>query len=390
MAHAQQAIQLARDNQLEPWAANGLVRLANAQLVQLHFKEAEFPLTEAMQILQQSPQPRVQALANSTLASLMDQEHHPNKVVEPATAALAYYKQHGFSEGAFSAALLLVRYERNEGQYKQALADGNTLLAVANQRGAAASKMQAEEAIGTVYLGQEQYPDALRHFSNARALAGNDTQRSFQEVHCGEVLWKLGRYQESDEMFKLASRNPFLADAIAESRVESELSQEKYRAALDLANFAIANGKSMALDRLKNLETDAAVAEAHLGMKAKAIAFFQTLQSSELAKVDQEDFAPNQLIAADGYFALRMYRDAYSAATVAQGVFALTNQPESQLRSACFAAEAAKVLNDDASYRADQGKILDILSKLRQTWGSETFQRFIARPSLRDLIRVRL
>jgi tetratricopeptide (TPR) repeat protein len=187
--YAEQAIKLARDNQLQSWAANGLIRLADVQRVQLHYKEAEEPLNEAFEILRQTPEPRVEALANSTRASLMDQEHHLDKVAAPAQAALDYYKKNGFSEGASGALVLLTRAERNEGQYKQAMEDGQALLALEEEHGIPVMERQAEELVGSIYLTLEQYPDALKHFENARGLGSAGLGRSYQELHCAETLW---------------------------------------------------------------------------------------------------------------------------------------------------------------------------------------------------------
>src|SRR5208282_3010886 len=107
-----------------------------------------------------------------------------------AQAALQYYKTHGFFSNASKAALLLIRTERNQGQYRQALASGNDYLALAAESGIPLFRTLAEHVVGTVYLGMEQYPDALAHFQNARLLATKDSLRSFMELNCGDALWR--------------------------------------------------------------------------------------------------------------------------------------------------------------------------------------------------------
>jgi len=390
VAHAQQAIQLARDNQLEPWAAVGLVRLANAQLVQLHLKEAEQPLTEAMQILEQSPQPRIQALANSALASLMDQEHQSDKVVEPATAALNYYKKNGFSEGAFSAALLLVRYERNRSQYQQALQDSAILLAAAQERSASVYRYQAEEAIGTIYEALEQFPDALKHYENAHALASNDTQRAYQELHLGEILWKLGRYAESEAMLKLASGSTDLATIVGKRRAESLLSQQQFRPALEVSRQLLSKDPNMPADRAREIRQDLAVAEAHLGMKQQALGALASIDTSKQLTQAPETAARDHLISADVYLELGMKHEAYSAAARAEEYFASSGQRVSQLRSADLAVEASKALNDEAGRQIYSKKVVDILNHLRQDWGTVAFEIFLARPDIRATARLGL
>ncbi len=382
---ATQAIELARDNQLEPWAADGLVRLAAAELDQEHLKQAEQTLQEAMRVLAQSPQPRVEAMANLTLASLMNQDHLPAKVIAPAQAALQYYKSHGFFSNASIAALLLIRTERDQGQYKQALTSGNDFLALAAQSGIPHLRILAEDVVGTVYLAMEQYPDALTHFQNARLLVTQDSLRAYMELHCGNALWKLGRYPESEAMYKLASGNPSLLESVSESRVESLLSRQKYAAALKLAKQVLAGNPEMVADRKMDLEQDETVAEAHLGMKTQARAGLSSYFLPDQPDANPDDSAQNKLAAAEIYLSIGMSQQAHDAALAAHDYFASSGQPDSELQSAGLAAAASKSLKDDAGYRLFSKKILDILLQIQQTWGPEAYQKYVSRPDVHSL-----
>jgi tetratricopeptide (TPR) repeat protein len=383
--HAEEAIRLARDNQLESWAAMGLVRLASVQLGQGHLNEAEKPLQEAMQILHQSPQPRVEAFANVTKASLMDQENRPNEVAGPAQAALDYYKKNGYFAPATGAALLLVRAEANQGRYKQALESGNGLLTMAAQSEIPALRMQAEELMGTVNLELEQYPDALTHFRNAKDSADTDTRRSYQALHCALVLWKLGRYAESEEMFKVAAGNASLQTSVAEGRADSLLSQQRFKAALQLAQRTIAADGSMEADSKRSFQQDEVIAESHLGMKKQALAGLSAYVAPDQKKDDPSDTAHDKLTAAEIYFWMGMNQQARDAALAAQDYFASSGQVDSELQSACYAAAASKALKDEAGYESSSKKVLDILSKVRKNWAPAAVQQYIARPDIRAL-----
>jgi len=388
VADAERAIGLAHDNQLGPWAANGLVRLANVQLAQGHLKEAEQPLQEAMQILHQSPQPRVQALANSTFASLMEQEHHPEKVEEAAQAALEYYQKNGFSEGARSVAILMVRVHRNKGQLNKALESGNVLLSLVYQSGLPIFITQAEEVVGTVYLSLEQYPEALSHFQKAEQLAPTDLLKAYQAFDCGTALWKLGRYPESEAMLGRASQEPALLPSVGESRVESFLSQTRYGPALKLAQQLIAKYPDMEEDRKRDLWQDETIAEGHLNMKREARAGLSTYFSPDEFE-SPADVAQRKLNASEVYLWTGMYREAYDAAAAAHDTLVQTGQHQSELRSACLAAAASKTLKDDASFNRFSNKALDILREVKQNWGPVAFQKYIQRPDM-DLLIHRL
>lgn len=383
--HAKLAIRQARDNRLESWAAIGLVMLANAELDQGHLMEAEDALDESLQLVHQSPQPRVEAMANLTLAILMNQQHLPDRVFDPAQAALEYYKKNGFFQLASTAALLIVRVQRDKGQYRQALNAGDELLSLAKQSGSPALGRQAEQLVGTVYLEMEQYPDALEHFQNARSLADTNTFRAYSELSCADVLWRLGRFSESDAMLRPFSGDDAMMAILGEIRVGSLLSQQRYAAALTLAGQKIGDQPAMPVGRKLDLEQDEAVAEAHLGMKKEAMAGLSKYVVPEQPNETPVDSAQRKLSAAEIYLWLGMDREAQSSAQAAQSTFASTGLRDSELRSALLAAAASKYLKDIAAFETCTKIVVDILGELRKEWGPELLQKYISRPDIRAL-----
>lgn len=383
--YAQDAIDLARKKNLDSWAANGLVRLASDRIVLGHLADAEKPLEEAMEILSQSPQPRVQALADSTFASLMNQENHPDKVEKPAQAALDYYRKNGFSEGATDAGLLLTRAKRDKGEYKQALDDANALLALAKQSGLAGSQSRAEEELGSVYLAMESYPDALTHFESARALANSDMLRSYQEFHCGDTLRRFGNYTESETMLQLSRSNPaplHIAD-VNESHIESLLSQQQYATALKLEREMTPRAPDEAHKRY--LLQDIALTESHLGMKREALDSLATLASLDQGETTPLETAQDEMVAAEVDLWLQMNSQAHDAAAAAEKFFGSTGQLDSELRSAYLAAAASRLLKNQESYEIFSKKAIDIENDLRQNWGPEFLHGYISRPDMRVL-----
>jgi tetratricopeptide (TPR) repeat protein len=378
---ANRAIRLARDNQLDSWAADGLVRLASAELHQGHLHEVEDPLQEAFQLVHQSPQPRVEADANATLASLYNQKHRPDLVIAPAQAALSYYKQNGFFGPAYTPELLLVRVARDKGQYQQALVSGNQLILLATQAADREDLAQAEETVGTVYLDEEDFPQALAYFQKARAAADTDSLRSFEVLHCADTLWRLGRYAEADSLLSTVSANADFMERVARVRVASLLSRRQYQPALLLAQKTMAGDAKMTPDRKQTFEQDEAIAEAHLGRKQQALEDLALINPGD----DPEAKAIQELAAAEIYFAAGMAQQAYDAAASAQQYFASSSKPDSELHNAYLAELAAISLNDAQKTANDAAIIVDILQKLEHTWGPQTFQTYLSRPDLRML-----
>ena len=382
--YAEQSVRLARENQLDAWAAKGLVRIAGAKISQGKLDEAEASLNEALGIARQTQQPRTEALANLTMASLMNQRRLPDKVIAPAQSALDYYQKHGFFVNAANVSILIIRAQRDKGQYQQALEAGNASISLATQSGVPRLMMQAEEVVGTVLLQMERYPDALSHFENARSLA-DESSKIYQAANMANALWKLGRYRESDVLLQAQAPNDVLGATMADTRVESLLSQEKYEQALSYIEATTARYPKMSASGHQDLELERAIAEAHLGMKKEALADLGEVQQGAKPENASEEATLNLEIAEINLNA-EMPQDAYAKAANAAAHFASTGQLDSELRSVCIAAAASKALDNSAEYNSYSAKALDIRSLIQHTWNPQLSETYLSRPDIRTLL----
>jgi hypothetical protein len=384
--YAKQTIRLAHENQLDAWAADGLVRLATAQIRQRQLQDAEGSLNEALQIARQTQQPRVEALGNVTLASLMNQRGLPDQVIEPARAALAYYQQNGYFVGAANASLLLIRVQRDHGQYQQALGSANAFLAMAKKSGVRPLMMQAEEVTGTIYLQKEHYPDALIHFQNAKLFADADTSKAYEALHVAEVLWKVGEFAESEQALQLAlpdKQNALWADQI---RIKSLLSRNKYREALSLAGQMSTRYPNIEPEDRQEFALDRAIAESHLGMKRQVLRELAGLQTAAGSSDASNDSSRN-LVLAEVRFYIGLTQEAFDVAAETASGFQSRGQLDSELRSECLAALAAKQLKNFSEYSIFSNKAVDTISKMEQTWNPLEFDTYRTRPDLQMMLR---
>lgn len=377
---AEQAIKLARDNQLESWAANGFVRLASAQLGEGDLSDTDKSLQDAFNILHQSPQPRTEALANVTLASLMSQKGQPDHVIAPAQLALDYYSRNGFFTEGKNAATLLIRAQRDKGQYQQALRSANELLDLIKQSGVRPLMMQSEETVGSIYLQMEQYPDALSHYQTALALTDTAKDRAFQALHCGAVFWRLGRYAETERMLQSVSGTESLATWAGINRVQSLLSQRHFKPALELAKQLLANRGTMSGGQ-DDLQQAIAIAEAHLGMKRQALEYIAEQPAND-THGKPEDVATGELADAEIYLALGMNNEAEETAAKAHDYFKRVSQNDSLLHSTLLEAAAFKAAKDDTNYNKYFAEAIDTVNSLRNTWTPQLLQSYLARPDL--------
>jgi len=385
--YADQAIRLARENQLDAWAADGLVRLASAQMVEGKLQQAEQTSQEALGLARRTEQPRWEAMANFTLASVMDQMQLPDEVIGPAQAALDYYKKVGRVEPAAKASLLLIRTQKDKGQYQQALQAGNESLALATRSGNRDLMSLAEEAIGSVLLKTEQYPDALPHFRNAVSLAdAASDNRAYGAVDAATALWKLGRYQESDAMQPIGPANDMLATNAGLSRTESLLSRGRYREALALARQMPERYPKMRSVDQQEFQRYRAIAESHLGMTRQALSDLEDLDKVEKTGLFGEEATKDLAIAEVSLFS-GLPQQAHEAAVQAAAHYASNGQLDSELQSVCLAAMASKLLKDEPGYSAFSAKAVDIISQIRQTWSPQDSQTYFSRPDLQLFVR---
>jgi tetratricopeptide (TPR) repeat protein len=384
--YAEQAIRLARENQLDAWAADGLVRLADAQIHGGDLQRAEGSLQEALQLTRQTQQLRVEALANLTLASLMNQKHLPEEVIGPAQAALDYYNKNGYFSLGATASLLLIRTERDKGQYQQALKSGNAFLALATKSGVNELMRQAEEVVGSVFFEMEQYPDALIHFMNAKSLADTASTKAYGAINYAEALWRLGRYSEAETSLQFTPANDGMASMVGAIRASLLASNGRYREARALSRQLLAQYPKMTSQDRHEIEIDIATAEVHLGMKEQALRDLAALESEDGSGDPAEASRRNRIAAEVDLFA-GLVPQAYEAARAAATHYASTEQLDSELQSTYLAAIASNKMDPTSEEsRRLSAQALDIISEIQHTWNPQVSKTYLSRPDLQMLI----
>jgi len=379
---AQDAIHLAQSNDLNVWAANGYVRLANAELQQENLDKAEGAILEALQISSQNQQSRTQAAANLTLASIKEQRNLPDQVIAPAQSALAYYTQNGFFGLAVRVTVILSRAQREKEQYSQALASARASQDLAVKSGNHPLMVLADEAVGSVYLWMEQYSNALGQFQKALSESDSTTMPN-EDIYCANTLWRLGRYTESDQMLQSVPHTPKLDERVNQVRVASLLSRLAYNNVDSLAQKMLATESTLDADSREELELEAALAESHLQKKPAAQKRIETLQQVE----NTPDGWQNQIRMAEVELSLGMNQAAFDGARKTVNHFAATGELESELRSLYIGASAAKAIKDSATDQQFSMKAVDILSQLQHTWEPQALKLYLSRPDLQALAR---
>jgi tetratricopeptide (TPR) repeat protein len=315
----------------------------------------------------------------------MNQKHLPDQVIGPAQAALDYFTKNGYFSLAARASLLLIRTQRDKGQYQLALSSGNASLDVATKSGVRELKRQAEELIGSIFFAMEQYPDALVRFQNAKALSDTVSSGEYEAINAADALWRLGRYDESEEMLQFVPANDAIARLVDLVRIQSLLSRRKYGETLRLAEQTLNSSKIAADDRLE-IDAGKIIAESRLGMKKQASTDWEAWKVQEQTDNSMKG-AKRSLVTAEVSLANGRWQEAHDEGVIAAEQFGLDGQMDSELHSLCFVALAAKELHNSAEYDIYSTKVVDIISKIQQTWSPKVSQTYLSRPDLQMLIR---
>jgi tetratricopeptide (TPR) repeat protein len=375
---------IARDHRLDSWLADGMVRRANVQLLKGQLAQAEATVREAMPLANQTGQLRVQANANFTLASVMNQEGHPDQIIEPAQAARDYYQKHGYLVMAALSSVLITRAQRSQGQYQQALQSGKATLEIANQSGSRRLIMQSEETVASIYGRLERYPEALPHYQRAASFADKSDDKSKELLGYADALFQIGHYNESDSALDSLSATPERQAEAADERFNSLVTRQQFKQAQNVADFALQKYPGMDSDTKSELKWDELVAHSHLTKGKEAIHALQAY-AALLPADDPADVWDRKLTIADAELAAEQPNEARQLAIAANDYFAGSARPESQLRSALIAAAAANQLGDQSGSQTYRNKAVDILTGLKQTWGPDPLQSYLTRPDIAAL-----
>jgi tetratricopeptide (TPR) repeat protein len=386
IALAKQAIGLAEENGIEYWAIDGRVRLGNAYIVRSDYSNAESQLERALSLAQRGQHPRLVALAQLSLSSIRAQQHKPDEVIPLAKAALDYYRSMGFASESVDALTQIVRAQRDQDDNQAAVKSGQELLAFANKLNKPAAVMRAEDAVGSVLLDLERYPEALEHFQ--RALAASRVLNSGVEyylLHYANTSWRLGDYGEAERALqslpaKSRSR-PDIAVGVAEIDSAMLMSQKRYAAAMEIVRPFSADKSNVDPGYFERMMCEIETAS---GSPSPAEDWCRMAVAQAHHESDPLAAAAAELALANAYLSAGSAAQALPTAQGAHDFFAASGQKESEYLSLLSLAKISRALKDSANERQYAHKGLDILSSFEHNWSPQQFRAYSSRVDVRE------
>jgi serine/threonine protein kinase len=380
---AERAITLAHENGLEYWETDALLRQGAGHLGKRDFIRAMGCFERALRAAERNHWPRLVALAQVNLATLRDQQNQPQDI-QGLAVAMDYYKTYQFPVESFYPMLLLTRGKNALSEYVSALQSGVDVLTVGRQLANPLAVAQAEEAIGTSYFGLQQYPDALNHFTAAldAAKQANDPETtSFQSAHCADVLIRLGRFREADEIIRTVT-NSALASEFSRIRIRLLLELGKYHQAIQLAGATLALHSDLDPSVGEDIRIAAAIAALRTGLSDRARSWVAEALSIAQSNHDAEMQANANLTEALINAHANAPMAAKTSAENALQFFDSHQQRESTFFALFYLAKAEKALGNNEAAKQSASRALRILSNFEHDWDPSGFKIYRQKPDV--------
>jgi tetratricopeptide (TPR) repeat protein len=378
--YAREALETAQANQMEALAIRGLINLGGAYFRKQDFTGAEKYHQQALALARRNNARHLAALSLLNLAADHDQLNRSADTLREAQEALQFYEANRFARESLQCFTLLGRAQTDRGNYSAALDWFRRSLSVAENAGDRGQMALAHESIGSIYDAQEQYPKALEHYSQNLQLSTDDEHIGYAGLQCGDVLWRLGRYDEAAEMLDKASTKagkfPPLQLQIARARAEMALSQRHFTESASGARGALESQRGQDPLTRADLTRILGLAELALGRKREGLenceeALKATAKLEEVSVVLKARMAVAEA-------RLRMGDRDGSASIIRDAETLLATRPESRWRALALLA------GPDPRYRA---RARQALGQLSQELGDAAFRGYRARPDVQELLR---
>jgi tetratricopeptide (TPR) repeat protein len=374
--YAKGAFEKARAKRLEALAVGGLINLGNAYSRKRDFAAAESYLQEALASARSAKTVKLIAVSLYSLATLHDQTRRYQEASGEAQEALAYYSAGQGDQETFGLLTILGRAQRSQGSYAAAAGTFENLLNTAQKGHNRAQMASAHESLASLAFAQDQYPKALEHYKNAFDLSSGVELTGYAALNWGNLLWRLGRYDDASTAFARVSDSEkqfaTLALRVSTARAEMALSQCRYTEAATLARRALAKADLATAGRLRGTICLAELARAN----RSAWSDCESSSADAMASADMTAQLSGRMIRFQ-YQIARRDRDG-ALQTFHEAETGLDRHPESRWRFLVLAAQL------DPQYGAAARQALNELSQL---WGDEAFHGYLTRPDIALLAR---
>jgi tetratricopeptide (TPR) repeat protein len=388
--YAEEAIDTATLKGIQSLATRGLLQLGDAFSRKRDFEQAERCYGRGLELARRDDSVRLIANAQLRMAVLHELQKQVDRYVPEAQDAIAFFQKNNFALETLQCLVLLGRAKRDQGDYDGALELFRQRLAVAERSQDRFQIMLAQEGIGSVFLAEERYPDALQHYEKELELGGmlgNTEHVGYASLHCASVLWRIGQYTEAaarlDQAEASAAKFGSLGLDVRRERAEFLLSEGQCSAASAICRQLLADFKDPA--DLADVERLWGLALLRSGSRQPGIDKCE--EALRLANRGSDISTRQQalLAAAESRVAARNPKGSLDALGTLD--LSLAKLSDSRWRALALKALASFQLGDRAKANEFALAAQQQLKEIERAWGGPAFQTYRARPDFQNFWR---
>src|SRR6185369_6702046 len=272
----------------------------------------------------------------------------------------------------------------------------NDVLRLSEQLGDRAQSAAAHEELGSVFLVQERYPEALSHFDDACKIYSSmnlTVYAGYCAMHRASALWQVGRYSEArtalgdaTSIAQTSNKKLLLASAqmteafMQLSEQQTQQARTHARKALDLA------GKDFGLTATQARYVLGLI-QVRSGASGSARQLCQEAVDMALKTNDQYLLAVAQLALAEATLGSNRAQEALQIALQAQQSFERVGQSDSEWRAWLIAARASQRLGERAAMHDYAVNARKRLASLEDRWGREAYNGYLTRQDIQRSLK---
>jgi Tfp pilus assembly protein PilF len=371
-----EGLALAQTNQLEALAVTSFINLGQAYRGKSDLAGAEQAYRDALNLALRGNAHFAAAGALHSLALLHDQQHRYEESAAEAREALESFRTNRMDSEAASCLTILARSYSNRGQIGPALVNYRAARDLAEKSGDRNLIYLSHSSVGNLLMQQDQLTEALDEFQLGLPY-GDNQYAGYAALHIGEVLWKLGRFDEASKQFAAADaqgrRFPALQTQLEMQKAEMAVSEthrvEAVNALRRLQGSLSASDLSTASEynRILGIALLAA-GRANEGLRAceEALAL--------ASKLERTDMVPVRLALIEAR--VKAYQAEKALQLFRENSAGFDARPEARWRALALLSAAGHSLPEDPSVP---------LKQLLTLWGEGAYQGYLNRPDIRTL-----
>ena len=393
-----QAIDLARNNQMENLVTQGVLDLSNTLLLKRAFPDAEHYGKQALELAQRYKEKRSEARANLLLGSIYIQQEFADQGKPFIDQAFNFYKAGGYRREISRCMAMNGRYQLLKGDFDNAVKTLDEQLQLARQVEDPGQITSSQLEVAAAFSKEDLYPQALVRFEESYELSKklqNSMRAAFAVLNKGDMLARLGRYSEARAAFD--ELNPYL-EAMSpdnQSRNLWGIWLHIIRAQMAFAEADYPQAKAECETALRVISpqntTSLGSSEAegkgllgltliHLGQPAKGLKLCEEAVSlSSTPSAIRASAAGLRLVFAEALLESGDAKRAQTTALEAQQLLATQHRPELEWRAWIVATKAGRQLNDVNAESGRLAQAKEILDHLRAEWGEDSFKTYSER-----------